>query len=138
MTFKHDPNATMAKLEPGIYRFQILDAQDKVSKKGGNAMLELKLGVQDPAAQKEQWVFDYLVDVPRMKHKTQQFCEMLGLDFQSGIIDSLTLLNRKGIAEFATQEQKGYDPKTVVQKYLTEEQAQIASAAPSVGSDIPF
>lgn len=137
MTFKHDPDATLAKLEPGIYRFRIISAGDRFSK-AGNAMLALKLGVHDPATSSEQWVFDNLVDVARMKHKTEQFCEALGLDFASGMINGDTLVDRTGFAEFATEARDGYDPRTVVQKYLTEDEARQGGAAPAAGDGIPF
>lgn len=137
MTFTHDPKATLAKLEPGIYRFRVISAEDKRSK-GGNNMLALKLGVQDPAAQNEQWVFDNLVNVARMKHKTEQFCEALGLDFASGMINGDTLVDRTGFAEFVTELRDGYDPRTVVQKYLTEDEARQGGTAPAAGNDIPF
>lgn len=75
-------------LEPGIYNFQVLKAEYRLSnpkfdKKGEplprNPMIELILLIWDNNG-KEFNVYDYLINSEKMEWKTRHFCDSVGLE----------------------------------------------------------
>ena len=65
----------MGLLQPGVYDFEVVEAQDKVSK-SGNEMIALTLQVWDING-KPHTVYDYLLDA--MSYKLRHFAESVGL-----------------------------------------------------------
>jgi uncharacterized protein DUF669 len=92
-----------ALLDPGIYNFQVMEANYKTSKTG-NPMIELKLKVWDNAG-KEFTVMDYLVGTKNMTWKTLHFCDAVSLanEYKSGTFNELFCIARSGKASVTIQ-----------------------------------
>lgn len=137
-------------IEEGIYDFEVLKAERKISK-SGNHMAQLQLNVWDKNG-KSNVVFDYLVfsSVKFCVRKVRHFCEAAGIieDFEKGTIrEELEGLCGKvsiGVQESLPNPTGGYYPsKNVVIDYVTKDNAQQSNDKkteedPFPGEDIPF
>ncbi len=72
---KAEERRTRLLMEPGIYDFEVAQAQDTVSK-SGNDMIKLQLKVWDKDGN-ERFVFDYLLEA--MEFKLRHFAESVEL-----------------------------------------------------------
>ncbi|HYF15429.1 MAG TPA: DUF669 domain-containing protein [Phycisphaerales bacterium] len=90
--FTFNPHANDTLLPRGRHEGEILAAETRVSK-AGNPMLELTIGVYGPNG--ERVVRDWLVATPRSTWKIKNFCQALGLDFDSGRIDAAALPGKR-------------------------------------------
>lgn len=106
-------------LPAGIYPFEVMAAEDKISKTG-NEMIELKLNVFGD--NQEAHVFDYLLE--KMAFKLRHFAEATGLidEYERGELEALACINKMGYAKIGID--KGNDrfgPKNTVLDYLKQE-----------------
>ena len=112
-------------LEPGVYPFEVMTAEDRISKTG-NEMIELKLNVFGD--NQEAHVFDYLLE--KMAFKLRHFAEATGLvaDYERGALEALACINKMGYCKLGIDKGNGsFPPKNTVLDYLKPE----TSAAPS-------
>ena len=125
---------TMTLIQPGVYNFQVIDAKDKISKKG-HEMIELKLTVWDNEG-RERIVFDYLLDA--MAHKVRHFAECTGLidKYNLGTIMADDCINKSGKIDLIIQDgqpkpEGGFYPdKNSVKDYVKSGVAAAAKAQP--------
>lgn len=120
---------------PGEYDFEIISAEEKVSKKkpdgsGGNPMIELKLRVFVPRG--EIYVKDWLV--VGMEYKLANFCDAIGRsdDYDDGEINADNLVGCAGKLKLVIEEaEKDKDTgevkwpaKNVVKTYIAGKKGQ--------------
>lgn len=114
-------------LEPGEYDFEVLTAEDKISK-SGNEMIALKLAVFHEGRSKH--VFDYLLEA--FAHKLRHFCHGTGMGdlYDAGTVTAQDCVGRAGRVKLRISEDKTgqYQPKNEVVDYVVAESA--APAAP--------
>ena len=141
-------------LPDGDYDFQVMEAQDAVSKQG-NDMIKVKLRVF--TSNGERHLYDYLM--PSMGFKLRHFCESTGLlsRYDAGTLEAGHCLRREGIASIEQEAGKnGYPPKNRVADYVVKQKdikrapampapvaAPVAPATPASSNlpaedDVPF
>jgi hypothetical protein len=105
-------------IEPGIYPFEIVEAEDTVSR-AGNDMLKVKLKVFTPDG-RERLVSDYLMEA--LEYKLAHFFESIGLysKYAEGAVSAEDCWGRSGEVKIYTQIDKTgqYDPKSSVADYI--------------------
>lgn len=114
----------LSDIEPGVYDFQVLKAEQKRSK-SGNQMIELTLAVWD-ANGVQRHIFDYLVSMPSMVYKIKHFCDTVGLtkEYLAGCLNVNDCVDKCGKAEIIIQKgnQKPdgsyYPDKNAVKDYV--------------------
>lgn len=96
----------MNLIPPGDYAFEVLDAQDKQSKKGSD-MIELTLGVF--VGDSRRLITDFLLDA--MPGKLFHFCQYTGLagKYASGDLKAEDCLGKTGFLSIKTQKGKKKD-----------------------------
>lgn len=91
----------------GTYEFEIVDAEDYVSKTSGREMIKLsvKLHRDDGAT---MMVDDYLMDGERTAYKIRHFAEAVGMlpAYERGNLDPRDMLNRAGQCKVRIQKDK--------------------------------
>ena len=130
----------------GTYPFEIVAAEDKVSKKG-NEMIELKLRVFH--GERTQFVNDYLLE--SIGYKLRHAAVTLGLEakYDSGQIAARDFAGKEGWAKIKiTSDKTGtYPDKNEVGDYVTEPKSVATSSVPTkskpdteeeAADDIPF
>lgn len=146
MTFspKSEKEVAEGALAPaGEYDFDILEAEDTISKKSGNPMIKVNIGLYIDGAVKNR-VFDYLL--PAMEAKLRHFCDTVGLlsQYEAGTLEAADCIGRSGrvkiVIEPATEQ---YPAKNVVKDYICRAAKPLSQQAFSPGNpvddgDIPF
>lgn len=116
--------------EKGDYDFDVIGAEDTVSKSSGNPMITLTLRFYGPDGSTTT-VYDYLL--ASVEYKVKHFCDTTGLaaEYQAGSLSADMCLNRSGKATLIIQKDKKgqYEDKNVVKDY-----SNVAVDA----SDVPF
>jgi len=113
---------TMGLIEEGEYPFEVLEAEEQLSKKG-NEMIKLKLKIWDNNG-RERTVFDYIMEA--MAFKLIHFCDYTGLKdkYEAGSLTADACIGRSGrlhlVVEPGSEKQTGgkYDDKNSVKDYL--------------------
>lgn len=123
----------------GIYPFEILEAEERVSKKGSD-MIYVKLNVFGPN-DRSRWVKDYLLEA--IPHKLRHFCQEVGLlaKYEAGELDADMLIGKQGRVALGIEVQEGFPAKNNVVDYGDKSrpvEAVAAGAPPDDTSDIPF
>lgn len=138
--------------EPGQYAFQVLTAEDQVSKQKydeagsplpRNEMIKLKLKVIHPSG-KEKHIFDYVLEA--MAFKLRHFCEAVGLSekYESGELKAFDCPGRTGKLDltFEAGKQKpegGYYPdKNSVKDYLKAAEGDSNPPEDQFSDQLPF
>ncbi len=152
MTFKprSEEEVKAAMLAPkGDYDFQVLEAEDTVSK-SGNAMIKINIGIFRGEAMSNR-VFDYLM--PAMEAKLRHFCDTCGIlaAYEAGTLSAEDCKGRSGRVKLIIEEDETgkYDPKNVVKDYICRGAKPLAGAVAPVtqatnvpelkdDSDVPF
>jgi hypothetical protein len=127
----------------GIYNFQVLDAEDQVSK-SGNEMIKLKLGVFVDGVMRV--VFDYLLEA--LAFKLKHFTDVTGIPhkYTDGSILAGDCIGKKGHVHIMIVPAKdGYAAKSGVKDYCQgiapstlQPLAQPATASDGFDTDLPF
>lgn len=103
-------------LEPGVYDYEVVYAQDKVSK-SGNDMIELKLRIFSDRG--ERLIHDYLLEA--IAYKLRHFCESAGIlsQYEAGSLIAEDCLGKAGKLKLGIQRDKtgAYPDKNTVQDY---------------------
>lgn len=113
---------TMTILQPGIYRFKVNAAKDKVSR-NGNEMIELTLQVEDREGN-NTLVFDYLLEA--MMYKLFSFCEATGMEgkYHNGTLTAQDCIGKSAGVELTLRKGEPnpsggmYADKNEVKKYI--------------------
>ncbi len=139
-------------LTPGVYDFEIVKAEEKVSKKG-NAMIELTLSVFPGDDSKPRQVRDWLVG--SMELKLNRFCRSVGLEdaYRDGLLTAFACEGVSGKVKLTIDSSTDYGDRNGVKDYMPAEAAKVAEepeAAPpkkaepmeaqlaATGDEIPF
>jgi hypothetical protein len=140
-----DELQTRDLLQPGEYDFEVLAAEHAVSKKTGNPMIKLKLGVWRPNGS-QQFVWDYLI--ASMEAKLRHFCDTTGLlpKYQAGTLAPEDCVGRSGKVKIAISKDKDgqYPPKNEAKDYVCRPAKAIAPPQPqpsnshAIEDDVPF
>lgn len=144
--------AAAGLLPVGEYPFEIVSALDKVSKNGGNEMVELTVKVYDLEGVGHQ-IFDYLVDTDKAAYKTRHFAEATGLmpNYETGNLPADVMVGRSGYCKLVIRKDKTgeYPDKNQIADYIKPKTGSTAAAAPvarassaalskELDDDIPF
>lgn len=129
-------------IPPGIYEFEVLDAQEKVSKSGKD-MIELQLKVWMPDG-RVRTIFDYLLEA--LEFKMGHFAETVGLlpKYQEGYLNADDCIGKSGKAKIYTQKDKTgqYGDKSAIADYIVDDKVapttKKSDIDPNLNDDIPF
>ena len=117
---KTEEEVKMAQLAPeGEYDFDVLGAEDAVSKKSGASMIKVKIGLYRDDGTIRNHVFDYLL--PTLEAKLRHFCDTVGLlsDYESGTLTAAACKGRSGRARIGVDNKDAnFPPKNVVKDYV--------------------
>lgn len=129
-------------LPAGEYSFEVLEAEDKISK-SGNEMIALKLGIEHEESLRG--VFDYLLTDERMQYKLRHFADAVGVlkDYERGEMKAEDLVGLSGKCKIVIQPAKdGYDAKNSVRDYVKRsngaEPEPVTAKKTNMDDDIPF
>lgn len=132
-------------LDPGRYKFNVLLAEDAVSK-AGNEMIKLKLECFQPDGRRAT-IFDYLmINADGTSRKIKGFCEAVGLQdkYQSGELSHWDCLHKSGELELAVESSEQYGDQNKVKFYvrLKPTSENLPKSAPATDDfpdeDVPF
>lgn len=114
-------------LEKGVYDFEILKAEDKLSKKG-NEMIHVKLKVF--SGDGYQLVDDYLMEA--MSYKLRHFCEEAKLldKYESGELVASDCVGRCGKVKLDIEPGGDFPAKNVVKDYGEKKKADPSAKGP--------
>lgn len=105
-------------IEPGVYSFEVVGAQDKFSR-AGTEMIELKLKVWDNNG-KERLVFDYLLEA--LDYKVRHFCYATGIGtkYEDGTLQAEDCFFKTGKVDiYIAKDKTGkYPDKNAVKDYV--------------------
>lgn len=126
----------------GDYDFEVLTAEDTVSKTG-NPMIKLKVGLYQGEAIRHH-VYDYLL--PAMGHKLRHFCDCTGLlsAYEAGTLCAEDCKGRAGKCRVIITEDKNgkYPDRNAIDDYLIRAPkplaAQTQNDVPPADDDVPF
>lgn len=128
--------------DPGEYDFEVVGAEDGVSKSSGNPMTTITLKVF--VGQSEKSIKDYLMEKLQYKLKHFMYAVGLGAEYEAGGLDAHALIGRSGKLVLGIQQQEGYGPKNTVKDYVVPgkesaaPKAQKAAVASSTHDEPPF
>jgi len=117
-------------LEPGVYPFEVIAANEEISK-AGNEMIKMKINVVGPNGQQAH-IYDYLME--KLAFKLRHFCEATGLlaKYEAGTLSELDCEGKAGFVKIKIDAANGsYSAKNSVQDYVKPD------AAPAPTPDIP-
>lgn len=140
---KSESEIREANLAPdGDYDFEVLSADDTVSKKG-NPMISIKIGIYD--GDRVRWhVYDYLLSL--MEAKLRHFCDTTGLlaRYEAGTLCGQDCVGRGGRCRIHIKAGDGkYPAKNEVDDYVVRPAKPLAAAVPPKPNeppedDVPF
>lgn len=124
------------------YDFDVLEAEDTISKKSGNPMIKINIGLYVDGQVKNR-VFDYLL--PAMEAKLRHFCDTVGLlsRYEAGQLEATDCLGRSGRVKIGIEKKEGYAAKNTVKDYICRTAKPLAGDKPVQASattedEIPF
>lgn len=120
-------------LEKGDYDFEVLNAEDAVSKKG-NPMIKLTLKIYDKNGNGRQ-MYDYLLEA--LAFKLKHFCEATGLDdkYKAGKLEASDCLAKSGKVMIDVESSDAYPPRNSVKDYV---KIKVNKDNNFIDNDIPF
>ena len=118
-------------LEKGVYDFEVLKAEDKLSKKG-NEMIHIKLKVFH--GEGFQFVDDYLMEA--MSYKLRHFCDETGLidRYESGELNAADCIGRTGKVKIDIEPAGEFPAKNIVKDYGEKKKADPSAKGPLMNS----
>lgn len=151
MALKFEPKSEKelreANLAPeGDYDFEVLGATDEISKRSGNPMIKVKIGLYSGEAIRHH-VYDYLLT--NMGHKLRHFCDSTGLlsKYESGELSAEDCKGRAGKCRVKIKEDANgqYPDKNEIDDYIIRPAKPMATVAakaeqqpPPESDDVPF
>lgn len=124
----------------GEYDFDVLEAEDTISK-SGNPMIKVNLGLYIDGKVKNR-VFDYLLGA--MEAKLRHFCDTTGLlsRYESGQLEAADCIGRSGRVKIVIDPAGQYPAKNSVKDYVCRPAKPLASQSTPQRevdeSEIPF
>lgn len=126
----------------GEYDFDVLTAEDTVSKSSGNSMIHVKIGVY--VGSQIRRIDDYLL--PSMSAKLRHFCDTTGLlaKYESGTLEAADCFGRAGRVKISVDPAKDqYPAKNAVKDYICRQAKPLPTPAEkkvgfAPGEDAPF
>lgn len=111
----------MNLLPKGEYAFDVLDCEERTSKKGSQ-MLVLSLKLYDAGLQPRGRVSDYLVESMPQKLRRAAYGCGLGAQYEQGCLEPQMFRGATGVARIGIQQDKTgtYPDKNVVMDYVLE------------------
>lgn len=100
----------------GTYDFEVLTAEDTISKKGAD-MIKLKVKIFNDSGA-TQTVFDYLLDA--MPHKLRHAAEAFGLldEYEAGGFDAIECEGKTGKCKIKVDKSEGFPDKNGISDYI--------------------
>ena len=124
--------------EPGIYRWVVVDAEEKTGLDSGRDYIKLTLAVNIPPNKEPVKIYENLSSHPNSLYRVEQYCLACGRDFNDADMPPESCIGNEGYAEFDYGKPS---PKTG-KRYLKVVQYITDSEPPEEGSpdedDIPF
>lgn len=101
----------------GVYEFEVIDAEEKLSASKGNPMIELKLEITASDGSRRT-IRDYLL--AQRAEKLLHAATACGVrdKYYAGVLSDEDFLGKRGKLELGIQRSKEYPPKNVVRDYL--------------------
>ena len=108
--------AELGLMKPGVYDFEVKNAEDQVSK-ANNDMIKLTLTVFDDEGQPHV-VFDYLLDA--MAAKLRHAAEVFGMlaKYETGALISDEMIGKNGKVKIGIKKSEGYPDQNNVLDYV--------------------
>ena len=138
-----DELASENLLPDGTYNFEVMEAEEKLSK-GGNEMIRLKLKVYDGSGG-FKYVDDYLLEAILYKVKHCMDACGLSAEYARGELDAKDMIGRSGQVKIISQQdkEKNYPPRNAVKDYVIGKgaaapQKERKTAMASSGATDPF
>lgn len=121
-------------LDPGTYDFEVVSAEDAVSK-SGNEMIAIKLRIFSDRG--ERSVRDWLM--PSMGFKLRHFTETTGMvaAYDAGTFNAEDCKGRTGRVLLKVETQEGYSPKNSVRDYEKAKEAREPAMTPEPKAVLP-
>lgn len=122
--------------QPGIYDYEVLNAEDRVSKTSQKEMVWIKLKVFNNEG---NFIFvdDYMVD-GTMEHKIRHLCDASGMlkNYEAGEIDPSLFIGKSGRVKIGIAKDKTgqYPDKNSVVDYVVSQEA----AGDDLNDSLPF
>ncbi len=126
--------ATQSLLPPGWYDFEVMAAEEAVSKKSGKDMIKLKLRVFNPNGG-EKHVYDYLIETAPTH--LFDFCESVGLEneYHAGTLTADDCIGKAAKVQIIIDDKdKNYPPKNVAKNYAAPQS--FVKTAPDASADV--
>jgi hypothetical protein len=148
-----DEIASENLLADGVYGFEIIEAEDTISKSSGKDMIAVRMKVFDGEGG-FRFVNDYLLEA--ILYKVKHCADACGLaaEYARGQLHGADLIGKTGEVKIVTQQDKDkmYPPKNVVRDYVVPKEnnappahrtparkpAMTSTADDPFGDDIPF
>lgn len=101
----------------GTYDFEVLTAEDTISRKGSD-MIKLKVKIFNDAGE-SQTLFDYILDA--MPAKLRHAAEAFGLleEYEAGGFEAIDCEGKTGKCKIKTDKSEGYPDKNGIADYIT-------------------
>lgn len=115
---KTDEELALAGLwADGEYNFEVVGAEDKISKSSGNEMIELELKFHDQGATKT--VKSYITATQEFRLKSAAYCMGLGAQYETGTLGAGHFIGKKGRATLKTEPANGdFKAKNGVNEFI--------------------
>lgn len=120
--------------EPGEYDFEVIAAEDGVSKSSGNPMTTISLKVF--VGQGTRTIKDYLMEKLQFKLKHFMYAVGLAAEYEDGAFDAHALIGRTGKLMLGVQTQEGYGPKNTVKDYIVPGKEPVAAKPKAIAAKV--
>jgi hypothetical protein len=114
--------------KPGVYDFEIMEAEDTVSK-NGNDMIKLKVAVYNDEGNFQN-IFDYLLESVAYKLRHCAYACGIGTAYEAGELEAIDFLGKTGKCKVTIQKDKTgqYADKNGIGDYIVPEPVETAPA----------
>lgn len=126
-------------LDPGLYDFEVMEAEDKESK-AGNDMVALGLRIEDHNGRGLK-VLDWLVATDGGAYKVRHFAESVGLlaEYERGDMPAGLMIGKTGRCKITIKPANGeFRAKNAVADYVGAAVEPVTRTAALVDDEIPF
>lgn len=120
-TGKPQEGGTAALLDPGDYRFRVVNATEKTARESGNPMIEIEARVLNPDGSEGRKIYDNLVFTEKALWKIDQFMAAIGAHPGEGKtinIDAEDLIGREFRATVGIEKDRKDRDRNVIESYL--------------------
>jgi len=127
-------------LDPGIYDFEVVKAENAISKSTGNPMIKLTNKIYDKTG-KEIYLNDYLV--PSALYKIKKFCDSTNLQkqYNAGNLSPFDCEKKTGKCKIGVERSGDYPARNKIADYIKislDFNTQTKDNSAFVDDDLPF